>query len=506
LDYSPTHQTREPDDQDWLDLEYYKCATDPLYWIQHYGWIRDERTGDVFGPGIDLWAGHNGAPGQYEYAELIASGESVITGKSRQVGASWIPANLEVHAVMFETNVAQGIVAPRDEDVGGAIWHLARSKWIYDQQPEHLKRAQPVFNNQHTLLLDNGSSITAAVDPRGLAAKRIRCEEMAHWKTPPPKDRWAAIIGATNDNGGQVLVVSTANGEGNLYHELWTKAESGENNLRTVFFPWHIHPVRRSDPNWYDNTVRKLGPELTRQEYPATPGEMFIFSGTKYFEQERLVLFDAQGKQLEAGAVNEPLPDYPHGWSVYVERQEGRRYTIGIDTANGGGDACSADVIDVESGLQVAHIHSAQWGFDRFADEVYDAANLYNGAFLVPEQNNHGHALILQLTQHKGYNRLYRYEDYDVVKRTGVQRLGWNNTSKTRPEALGKLKLAIRDMAIKPMHLPTINEMRAFEYNSSQRAEAKEGMHDDRVFSLTLGNIGREHVIGHVDDNFVMVL
>ncbi len=484
------------------DTEWLLCYDDFWYWLANYGVIVEEDTGNVI-RGIQLW------PAQRIYLQHIVDGDNVITGKSRQVGVSWLIENREYWLLEYRDRLRMALIHYKDDE---AMTHIERVKLIHRHQPEFLARKAivPGHDSKHEYAL--GSKDTYSIIEgyactegagRGVSATLVHCEEFAFWPPNEARAVFAAIRATAGDKNRQIVIISTANGEGNLYHELWQKAEAGDGSFVPVFIPWDANPAR--DQAWYDSVSADLM-ELMRQEYPATADEMFIASGTKYFDLERLVLFGLDGNPLEPGQKNEPLTGQPQGWTVYALPIEGREYAVGVDTADGGGDACSADVVDVKTGLQVCQVHSAQWGWDRFADEVHAALLTYNGAFLLPEQNNHGHALIHYLNSVKGYNRIYRYEDYDIVKRTGLQRLGWNNNVKTRPELLGKLKTAIRDMAIKPMHQPSITEMRAFEYNSRMRVEAKAGMHDDRVFSLALANMGMEYIAAHLDDNFVMVL
>jgi hypothetical protein len=64
------------------------------------------------------------------------------------------------------------------------------------------------------------------------------------------------------DNGGQIVVISTANGvsneqtgEGNFFHHLWVNAE--EYGIHEQFLPWSLHPDR--DEEWYTQRARPAG-------------------------------------------------------------------------------------------------------------------------------------------------------------------------------------------------------------------------------------------------------
>src|SRR5260221_5037570 len=118
---------------------------------------------------------------------------------------------------------------------------------------------------------------------------------------------------------------------------------------------------------------------------------MFRAGGHAYFDAAAL-------EYLAASHAAEPLrTQYNGAWSIYAEPVPGREYVIGADVADGGGDACSADVLDVQSGEQAAHLHSYHWKAHEFADQLAELARLYNTALLGVERNNSGLATLAVL-------------------------------------------------------------------------------------------------------------
>ena len=78
----------------------------------------------------------------------------------------------------------------------------------------------------------------------------------------------------TIDGGGQLIVLSTANGRANLFFDLCDRARRGVSSFAFRFLPWHARPGR--DAAWYALTeAEAVDSALMRQEYPATPDEAF---------------------------------------------------------------------------------------------------------------------------------------------------------------------------------------------------------------------------------------
>lgn len=465
------------------DLEYLRCADDFWYWLRHHGWIKDERSGRVV-HGIELW------PGQREYLEAIIAKAWVITGKSRQVGVSWLLRNYETWRMMFQDNISQAITA---QDDPWAMKHLARVRWIYEKQPNHLRRAVPVVGqqNKHEFGLTNGSRIIAVPctggSLRGLSGSLVSCEELAFW--PNADVAWAAIIGAVNDSGGQLVIASTANGEGGKYHEIWTNAEAGLNRFQTVFLPWSANPER--DDLWYSETARELGP-LMRQEYPATPDEMFLSTGTKYFDARDLKLLEAQHGmkpiRVMYGAFGlddaVKLSGRHVGLRIYREPQPGRSYVIGADTADGGGDACSATVLDVQTGEQVAQYISYTDRSGQFGDALAAIGEQYNWAMIGAEINNTGHGTCVAL-ERNNYPNLYR-------RANGENH--WRTSDSTREPMLNQYREALSDREL-TLHDPECYRQARIFCNVKGKWQHPENDHDDCVFAAGIAQQVRLQVL-----------
>src|SRR5690606_37607220 len=147
---------------------------------------------------------------------------------------------------------------------------------------------------------------------------------------PDAKTTMLGLLQAVPDQPNTLVVLeSTANGVGDWFHEMWQKAEKGENEFTPIFLPWFIQPeytrpfrteaereqfiqeveathvdangetvytyekqlmekhdLTYEQLNWRRWTIANKcqGDEiLFMQEYPSTPEEAFISSGRPVF-------------------------------------------------------------------------------------------------------------------------------------------------------------------------------------------------------------------------------
>ena len=63
---------------------------------------------------------------------------------------------------------------------------------------------------------------------------------------------------------GKIIIVSTPNGIGNFYHQMWVDAEAGLNDFNTIKLKWDVHPEH--DQAWRDEQTVLLGERLAGQE------------------------------------------------------------------------------------------------------------------------------------------------------------------------------------------------------------------------------------------------
>lgn len=137
--------------------------------------------------------------------------------------------------------------------------------------------------------------------------------EVAFW---PHADTHAAGVlqAVPEEDGTEVILESTANGLGNLFHQKWQDAERGVGDYIAVFVPWfwqeeyrkvvhegfelsaeeheyrEMYGLDHEQMAWRRNKVAELkDPALFKQEYPATAAEAFQMSGHDSYIKPALV-------------------------------------------------------------------------------------------------------------------------------------------------------------------------------------------------------------------------
>jgi len=426
---------------------------------------------------------------QMETARNWIEHRYTIVLKARQIGFSTLAAAF----VFWETFFwADRFVVMLSRTEREAAKLLLKAKYGYKMLPQWMKVRGPalVSDNQLKMVFSNESSVESLPsgnDPaRGESVYRVVIDEMAF--LPNPDEAWASIEPIA-DVGGRVICLSTANGEGNIFHQLWVGSQTGLNRFTGIFFPWS---AGERDLDWYESKKRDLPDWQLAQEYPSNSDEAFIRSGRPVFDLDML-------REVE---IVEPYRGYLHklpGAHVYEFREDGGElaiwefpalgevYVIGADVAEGlgYGDYSSAHIINASTGDLAAHWHG-HIDADLFGEEtLYALGWFYNQALVGVESNNHGLTTLKGL-QRVGYKNLFRQRKLGHRNPTVSETLGWRTTSVSKPLAIDELAGSIRDQSVWVGCKNTIAELRTFVRQENGKMHGSP--HDDRVMSLAICN------------------
>lgn len=209
-----------------------------------------------------------------------------LTLKARQIGWSTLVAAHAFYCAFF--GEARDIIfLSRTQDEATRL--MDKVKYGYKNLPQWLLDRGPKVkaDHQQRMIFDNGSSILSMPslsDPaRGSSAWLIVVDEWAY--LPNAEEAWASIEPVA-DVGGRIIGLSTANGSGNFFHELWVNAETGNNQFKTMFFPWSANEDR--DDDWYESKRISMSEWQLAQEYPTTAEDAFVKSGRPYFDLDAI--------------------------------------------------------------------------------------------------------------------------------------------------------------------------------------------------------------------------
>ncbi len=278
--------------------------------------------------------------------------------KARQPGVSTYVGGRFYWQVTHRRGVRAFILTHRDQATDNLF---AMVKRFHDHCPEPVKPQTKASNARELTfgLLDSGYQVgtaTAAGVGRADTIQYFHGSEVAYWAQA--EAHAAGVLQAVPEAPGtEIILESTANGLGGLFHNLWSAAERGAGAFEPIFIPWQEHGDYRAAPPagwrappafreygelhgldaaqlywaWRKNAelalAAGLGPDEPcwrfRQEYPASAQEAFQVSGV-----DSLI---RPAAALRARRFAVPAQDHAP-------------LVLGIDVARGGGDlSCLID-------------------------------------------------------------------------------------------------------------------------------------------------------------------
>jgi len=213
-------------------------------------------------------------PAQRELLGSVVSERLLLILKARQLGISWLLLAYALHLCLFRVGrLALTFSIGQAE----ANEMLRRVHVMYWRLPEEVRKnlPQPIKDNTEEIAWDNGSRILSLPARKtagsGYTASLVILDEFA-------KNQWAreiyTAVKPTIDGGGQMIILSSAHGAGNLFHEMVEKAVTGAGRFVFRFLSWDKRPGR--DQAWYAAVAADAVDEShMKQEYPATSDEAF---------------------------------------------------------------------------------------------------------------------------------------------------------------------------------------------------------------------------------------
>ena len=249
--------------------------------------------------------------------------------KGRQQGCSTYVGGRFYHQTTHRSGVRTFILTHEQEATTNLFDMVER---FHEHMHPDFRPSIGASNRKELLFdkLDSGYRVgTAGTKGVGRSAtiQLFHGSEVAFW---PHADTHAAGIlqAVPNQPGTEVILESTANGLGNLFHLTWQQALVGANDYIAIFIPWFIqaeymepvpegfeptdeellyqelHGLRLEQIVWRRKKISELkDPLLFKQEYPATAEEAFQTTGMESFINSDIVLKARKQKPYKTGAV-----------------------------------------------------------------------------------------------------------------------------------------------------------------------------------------------------------
>ena len=222
--------------------EIIKCGKDPLYFINNYVKIQHPQRGTIDFKTYDF---------QNDCIEDFTKNRFNVILKSRQLGLSTLSAAYATWLALFYKDKNILIIATK---LSVAMNFIKKVKTAIAHLPPWLILPEIVSNNKQSLEFSNGSQIKAVPTSedagRSEALTLLIVDEAAFVRNFD--DLWMGLY-PTLSTGGRAIILSTPNGVGGQYYDLYIKAESGENEFNPIKLRWDVHPER--DDAWFEKEM-----------------------------------------------------------------------------------------------------------------------------------------------------------------------------------------------------------------------------------------------------------
>jgi hypothetical protein len=346
---------------------------------------------------------------------------------------------------------------------------------------------------------------------RGTTPTIAHLSEVAFWGHDE-KILAGLFQGISQAEGTEVILESTANGANGEFYRLWKGAVAGENEYIPIFLPWHMtDEYRRTAPEgmeltneeeslrdrfgldndqlyWRRLKIAESGEMKFRQEYPATPDEAFITSGSNVFDLEKLdKLLPSAPQSFRSWDVNSKMfEDNKEGkLHIFDYPEWDTNYVIAADVSLGVGQDYSTAVVLNKEYKVIALYRDNRIDPSLFGELLFYLGRYYNNSLLCVESNSMGVAT-LQKLESMDYVNLYRQTKIANVSKEEGTRLGFRTTSATKPAIIGNLKNLIENEELNVPSNIIIQELKDYISTDTGKTEAAPGTHDDTVMALAM--------------------
>lgn len=436
--------------------EYIKCSQDPAYFARTYCKVISLDEGLV---PFNLY------PYQERMFNHFNEHRFSIVLACRQSGKSISSVAYLLWYGIFHPEKTIAILANKGDT---AREMLARVTLMLENLPFFLQPGCKVLNKGSIEFSNNSRIIARATSGssiRGMSVNLLYLDEFAfveratefYTSTYP-------VVSSGKDT--KVIITSTANGIGNIYHKLWEGAVQGISEYKPFRVDWWDVPGR--DEEWKQKTINNTSQLQFDQEF----GNTFFGTGDTLIAADTLMSLRAKPYKLRT----------KDDVFIYEEAEKGHEYIMMVDVAKGRGlDYSTFNIIDVTHRpfKQVAVYRNNTISPILFPNVIHKYATSYNEALVIIENNDAG-----QLVCNGLYMDL-EYENMFVESAVKANSLGINMTRKVKRIGCSGFKDVLENNKLEIVDENTIMEISTF-IAKGQSYEASDGNHDDLVMNFVL--------------------
>ena len=468
--------------------------------------------------------------------------------KGRQQGFTTLITAMQLSFAITQKNFAGFTLADRADNTAAIFNDKARM--VLERLPEKLRPTEK-FNSKNELFfskLNSSWRCATATDQvgRSRTLSFVHYSEIATYTCSLANLQKA--IGEAATGSAFRIYETTANGF-NEAKDLW---DSG--SCINLFYEWWRTPEYRcADYQYIDKADKWLSDRIKvlreqgldeqqiawyarkydgyidktsiMQEYPCTPLEAFISSGSCMFDKEalsnqisRALMMKPYGRgYFSYKTVSTPIVDsegniVDYSWSLenveFVESRDGfitlhtdaevkrdgrgeiiarKPYAIGGDPSGTGSDFYAAKVIDNITGRTVATLHKQRMEDEYFGEQILCLAKYYNNA-LISIEANYTLVPIKTIVLKYGYTNFYMRERWSGTSDVPITKYGFETTRQTKRAIVEELITLMRSDPEREVDVDTLDEMTCFVKKDDGKMEAIDGKHDDLVIALAIAH------------------
>jgi hypothetical protein len=445
--------------QEWTKdevVEYAKCMSNPAYFAETYVKVISLDRGLV---PFNLY------PYQKSMFNHFNNNRFNIVLACRQSGKSISSVAYLLWYAIFNPEKTIAVLANKGstsrEMLGRITLMLENLPFFLQPGCKTLNKGSIDFSNNSRIVAasTSGSSI------RGMSVNLLYLDEFAfverasefYTSTYP-------VVSAGTDT--KVIITSTANGIGNIFHKIWEGANQGVNEYVPFRVDWYDVPGR--DEKWKAETIANTSVLQFDQEF----GNTFFGTGDTLINAQTLMQLRA--KQPKSYRENGDL-------LIYEETVTEHEYVMTVDVSKGRGqDYSTFTIIDisVKPFQQVAVYRCNTISPLLFPNIIYKYAKVYNEAYVVIEANDQGSLVCNGLYQDLEYENMH-------VESVTKNKMGIEITRKTKRIGCSGIKDLLEEGKLEIHDENTIMEISTF-IAKGVSYEASDNNHDDLMMNLVM--------------------
>ena len=448
-----------------------KCKENIIHFAENHFWIVNLDRGKMK---IELYKA------QKKALKALADNRFVCVLASRQCGKTTITTIYALWNTCFFDDQRVIIVANKENT---AINIFKRIRMAYEMLPNYLKPGVKEYGKTGVTFA-NGSSIgistTTSTAARGDTAS-ILCIDEAAFIDPHFMDEfWKSVIPiVSSGKKTKIFMVSTPNGSGNKFYEIYSGAEKETNGWHAERIDWWDVPGRGE--KWRKQMVAALGSdEAFQQEF----GNTFLDAGNSAVGASVIERFK-ENKKPAIHTSNEGT------YKVFEIPDINKLYAIGVDVGEGIGRAASVaqvmDVTDLTDIRQVAVYGTNTVEPYHYANNLVNLCSQWGNPPLLVERNNCGAQIIDALFHKHMYEKIVSCSKLaNTGSFSNTRHLGILSHNNLRFAGVANMRYWVN--FLQTVHINDLDTIKEFEtfirYPNGTYRKKNDLFYDDRIMSL----------------------